>query len=79
MNRFEDLTKEQLHVPLNRLLCNWPDCKVDNGRKAPAERLCPSCNCVGYCCIWCMQQDWKRHITEECQRVICLKCTTYRG
>ncbi len=74
MMKWNSLTEEQKHVsPVYvQLLCNWPDCKMTNGGKSPAERLCPCCRCVGYCCIGCMQADWDRH-QKECQRV-CLNC-----
>jgi hypothetical protein len=77
MMKWNDLKEEQKHVdPVAvQLLCNWPDCRVVDGGKAPAERLCPCCRCVGYCCIECMQRDWERHQAKECQRV-CPNCNT---
>ena len=74
---FSKLTEAMKRVPPTMLLCNWPDCRSGpNGGKSPAERVCPCCRCVGYCCINCMEQDWDRHM-KECQRVCphCDKCT----
>jgi len=75
MSSFKDLSEKQKNVNPDLLLCNWPDCKSLYGDKKSAERLCPSCLCVGYCCIYCMEKDWDRHIRNECQKNICLKCT----
>lgn len=74
---FEQLTDEMKNVSPTLLLCNWPQCNMaPNGGKAAAERLCPCCRCVGYCCIGCMKADWDRHVHQECQKVCpdCNKC-----
>ena len=74
---YNQLNQSQRNVPINMLLCNLPNCRMGRtGGKAPALRLCPCCRSVGYCCEKCMQDDWQRHLTRECQKVCenCDKC-----
>lgn len=62
--------------PPSKLLCNWRHCdKGPQGTIALAERLCPFCRRVGYCCVWCLQQDIYGHVTHECSQNI--KKATY--
>lgn len=59
-------TSEKVHPP-SKLLCNWRHCdKGPRGGIASAERLCPFCHRVGYCCIYCLEQDIYAHATHEC-------------
>ena len=64
------LEKADLSVSTKKLLCNWPDCKMNAGKKAKAERLCPFCHCVGYCCKMCLKNDIDRHVGKECQQCV---------
>lgn len=64
------LSKADKEVSPKKLLCNWPKCTSKNGKKAPAQRLCPYCHCVAYCCKFCLESDIKRHIRKECQKNI---------
>lgn len=59
------------HNPPSDLLCNWRQCSggPGNGPK-PAERLCPFCHRVGYCCEYCMQQDIYGHVSHNCAQNI---------
>ena len=53
--------------PPSDLLCNWRDCKMGpNGAAAGAIRLCPFCHRVGYCCVYCMEQDIYGHVSHNC-------------
>ncbi|MDB4769380.1 hypothetical protein OAG24_00295 [bacterium] len=62
------LDKAKIINTRNKLLCNWTHCTFGprNGI-APAERLCPFCFRVGWCCVHCMTQDIYGHCTHECQ------------
>jgi hypothetical protein len=55
--------------PPEDLLCNWRDCKMGpNGGIAKALRLCPFCHRVGYCCVYCMEQDIYGHVSHNCDQ-----------
>lgn len=50
-----------------RLLCNWRQCTMGkNGAIAEAQRLCPFCHRVGYCCVYCLEQDIYGHVSHQC-------------
>jgi len=53
--------------PPSKLLCNWRQCTMGpNATPARAKRLCRFCCRVGYCCVYCLEQDIYGHITHEC-------------
>lgn len=55
--------------PPEDLLCNWRDCKMGpNNSVAKALRLCPFCHRVGYCCVYCMEQDIYGHVSHNCDQ-----------
>lgn len=57
--------------PPDGLLCNWRNCAVGrNGGIAKALRLCPFCHRVGYCCVYCLEQDIYGHVSHECPQNI---------
>ena len=55
--------------PPSKLLCNWRQCTYGpKGGPAIAERLCPFCHRVGYCCKMCLEQDIYAHVSHECAK-----------
>lgn len=65
------LTDDDKKVPLKEFICNWPKCTMGPGKKpAHSKRLCPYCNKVGYCCVYCLESDIDRHVAKECQQNI---------
>lgn len=61
----------EVENPPSELLCNWRQCKMGaGGGPAKALRLCPYCHRVGYCCVYCMQQDIYGHVSHECPQNI---------
>lgn len=54
-----------------KLLCNWRNCTLGpRGKPAVANRLCPFCHRVGYCCEYCLQQDIYGHVSHNCPQNI---------
>ena len=59
--------KSEKSNPPTALLCNWRNCTMAaDGGVADALRLCPFCHRVGYCCVYCMEQDIYGHVSHEC-------------
>lgn len=65
----ESKDKSKIIGNRNKLLCNWTNCTSGRGGSiAIAERLCPFCFRVGWCCTYCMKQDIYGHCCHECQQ-----------